>query len=93
MKELPSIYHAVKQNVQTQIDFVQLFTNQCFVEIHYKEHLAEFTKIVDIILSGYGSPNVDSETSFVKLVFEQKYKNKVFFVIFFNCKQRSKKMN
>ena len=32
-------------------------------------------KIIDIILSGYGSLNVDSETLFVKFVFEQNYKN------------------
>ena len=91
MKKLPSICHAVKQNVQTQTDFVPLFTNQCFVEIHYNEHYAEFTKIIDIILSGYGLPNVDSETSFVKLVFGQKYKNKSFFVIFYLTANRGVK--
>ena len=72
MKKLPSICHAVKQNVQTQTDFVPLLTG--FVEIYYNEHYAEFPKIIDIILSGYGSLNVDSETLFVKYVFEQKYK-------------------
>ena len=75
MKKLPSICHAVKQNVQTQTDFVPLLTNQRFVEIYYNEHYAEFSKIIDIILSGYGSLNVDSETLFVKFEFEQKYKN------------------
>ena len=33
-----------------------------------------FQKIIDIILSGYGSLNVDSETLYVKFVFQQKYK-------------------
>ena len=75
MKKLPSICHAVNQNVQTQTDFVPLLNNQRFVEIYYNEHYAEFSKIIDIILSGYGSLDVDSETLFVKFVFEQKYKN------------------
>ena len=75
MKKLPSICHAVKQNVQTQMEFVPLLTNQRFVEIYYYEHYAEFSKIIDTMLSRYGSLNVDSETLFAKIVFEQKYKN------------------
>ena len=75
MKKRPRICHAVKQNIQTRTDFLPLLTNQRFVEIYYNEHYAEFSKIFDIILSGYGSLNVDSETLFVKFVFEQKYKN------------------
>ena len=65
MKKIPSICHAVKQNVQTQTDFVRFLTNQRFVEIDYNKHYAEFSKIIYIILSGYGSLNVDSETLFV----------------------------
>ena len=80
-EQLHSICHDVEQNFQTQTDFVPLLTNQRFVEIHYNEHYAEFSKIIDIILSGYGSLNVDNETLFAKFVFEQKYKNKVFFEI------------
>ena len=75
MKKLPSICHAVKQNIQTEADFVPFLTNQRFVEKYYNEHYAEFSKINDIILSGYGSLNVDSETLFVKVVLEQKNKN------------------
>ena len=75
MKKLPNICRAVKQNFQTQTEFVPFLTNQRFVEIYYNEHYAEFSKIIDIILSGYGSLNVDSETLFVIFVFEQKYKN------------------
>ena len=75
VEKLPSICHAVKQNVQTQTDFIPFLTNQRFVEIYYNEQYAEFSKIIDIILSGYGSLNVESETLIVKIEFEQKYKN------------------
>ena len=84
MKKLPSNCHAVMQNVQTQTDLVPLLTNQRFVEIYYNEHNAEFSKTIDIILSGYGSLNVDSETLFVTFVFEIKYKNYILFKVFFN---------
>ena len=74
-KKLPSLCHAVKQNVQTQTDIVAHLNNQRFVEIYYNEHYAELSKTIDIILCEYGSLNVDSETLFVKFVFEVKYKD------------------
>ena len=70
-RRLPQVcFGSETKSVQTQTDLtIERFTN-----ILNGENAAEFSRINDIILSGYGCMQIDSNTLFVKLFIEKKFK-------------------
>ena len=61
-------------SARTQTDKITNVTIERFTNILNGENAAEFSRIVDIILSGYGCMEIDSNTLFVKLIMEKKFK-------------------
>ena len=74
-RKLPNIFEleTVNENVQVQTDFIPTCTFNRFLSIYQNSSYAEFSKIIDIIISGYGSLNVDNEN--VKCNFRFELKN------------------
>ena len=74
-RKLPNIFEleTVKENVQVQTDFLPTCTFNRFLSTYQNSSYAEFSKIIDIIISGYGSLNVDNEN--VKCNFRFELKN------------------
>ena len=62
------------RSIQTQTDLITNVTIECFINILNGDNAAEFSKIIDIILSGYGRLEIDSNTLFVKFIMEKKFK-------------------
>ena len=52
------------KSVQTQTDMITNVTIERFTKILNGENAAEFSRIIDIILSGHGSMEIDSNTLF-----------------------------
>ena len=44
-----------------------------FINILNCDNAAEFSEVIDIILSGYGRLEIDSNTLFVKFITEKKF--------------------
>ena len=73
-RKLPNILEleTVKENVKVQTDFIPTCTFNRFLSIYQNSSYAEFSKIIDIIISGYGSLNVDNENVKINFRFELK---------------------
>ena len=73
-KRLPQIFFASQtRSIQTQIDLITNVTIERFIRILKGDNAAEFSKIIDIILSGFGRLEIDSITLFLKFIMEKKY--------------------
>ena len=73
-KRLPQICFASQiRSIRTQTDLITDVTIERFTRILNGNNAAEFSKIIDIILSGYGRLEIDSNTLFVKFIMEKKY--------------------
>ena len=74
-RRLPQVcFGSQTKSVQTQTDLITNVTIERFTNILNGENAAEFSKIIDIILSGYGCMEIDSNTLFVKFIMEKKFK-------------------
>ena len=62
------------RSIQTQTDLITNVTIERFINILNGDNAAEFSKFIDFILSGYGRLEIDSQTLFVKLILEKKFK-------------------
>ena len=73
-RRLPNIFEleTVKENVHFQTDFIPICTLNRFLCIYQNSSYAEFSKIIDVIISGYGSLNVDNENVKTNFRFELK---------------------
>ena len=70
-RRLPQVCFASQtRSIQTQTDLITNVTIERFINILNGDN-AEFSKIIDIILSGYGRLEIDSNTLFVKFVMEK----------------------
>ena len=73
-KRLPQICFASQtRSIQTQTDLITNVTIERFIRILNGDNAAEFSKIIDIILSGYGRLEIDSNTLFVKFIIEKQF--------------------
>ena len=61
------------RSIQTQTDLITNVTIERFINILNGDNAAEFSKFIDIILSGYGRLEIDSQTFFVKFILEKKF--------------------
>ena len=62
-RRLPQVcFGSQTKSVQTQTDLITNVTIERFTNILNGENAAEFSKIIDIILSGYGCMEIDSNT-------------------------------
>ena len=62
-RRLPQVcFGSQTKSVQTQTDLITNVTIERFTNILNGENAAEFSKINDIILSGYGCMEIDSNT-------------------------------
>ena len=74
-RRLPQVcFGSQTKSDQTQTDLITNVTIERFTNILNGENAAEFSKIIDIILSGYGCMEIDSNTLFVKFIMEKKFK-------------------
>ena len=74
-RRLPQVWFASQnRSIQTQTDFITNVTIERFINISNGDNAAEFSKIIDINLSGYGRLEIDSQTLFVKFIMEKKFK-------------------
>ena len=74
-KRLPQVCFASKtRSIQTQTDLITNVTIEHFIKILNGDNAAEFSKVFNIILSGYGRLEFDSNTLFVKFIMEKKFK-------------------
>ena len=91
LRQLPQVcFGSLTDFVQTQTDMITNVTLERFTIIMNGENAAEFSRIVDIILSGYGCMEIDSNTLFVKFIMEKKFKFKI--LVFFLSFVYQKKM-
>ena len=60
------------RSIQTQIDPITIVTIERFIRILNWVNAAAFSKIIKIILSGYGRLEIDSNTLFFELIMEKK---------------------
>ena len=74
-RRLPQVCFASQtRSIQTQTDLITKVTIERFINVLNGDSAAEFSKNIDIILSGYGRLEIDSNTLFVKLIMEKKFK-------------------
>ena len=74
-RRLPQVCFASQtRSIQTQTDLITDVTIERFINILNGDNAAEFSKIIGIILSGYGRLEIDSNTLFVKFIREKKFK-------------------
>lgn len=71
-KRLPHICFSQKQTVATQTDAITNVTIDRIIHIIDGPFAADFFKIIDVILTGFGSLNNDSDVRFIKFVLEKK---------------------
>ena len=65
-RRLPQVCFASQtRSIQTQIDLITNVTIERFINILNGDNAAEFSKIIDIILSGYGRLEIDSNTQII----------------------------
>ena len=60
-------------SIQTQTDLITNVTIERFINILNGDNAAEFSKIIDIILSGYDRLEIDSNSLFVKFIMDKKF--------------------
>ena len=69
-RRLPQVCFALQtRSIQTQTDLITNKTIERFIMILNGDNAAEFSKIIDIILSGYGRLEIDSQILFVKFIY------------------------
>ena len=74
-RRLPQFCFASQtRSIQTQTDLITNVTIERFMNVLNGDNAAAFSKIIDIILSGYGRLEIDSNTLFVKFIMEKKFK-------------------
>ena len=74
-RRLPQVCFASQtRSIQTQTDLITNVTIERFINILNGDNAAEFSKFIDIILSGYGRLEINSNNLFVKLIMEKKIK-------------------
>ena len=74
-RRLPQVCFASQtRSIQTQTNLITNLTIERFINNLNGDNSAEFSKIIDIILSGYGRLEIDSNTLFVKFIMEKKFK-------------------
>ena len=74
-RRLPQVCFASQaRSIQTQTNLITNVTIERFIGILNSDNAAEFSKIIDIILSGYGRLEIDSQTLYVKFIMEKKFK-------------------
>ena len=74
-RRLPQVCFASQtRSIQTQTDLITNVTIERFINILNCDNADEFSRIIDIILSGYGRLEIDSNTLFVKFIMEKKFK-------------------
>ena len=74
-RRLPQFCFASRtRSIQTQTDLITNVTIERFINILNGDNAAKFSKFIDIILSGYGRLEIDSNTLFVKFIMEKKFK-------------------
>lgn len=72
-KRLPHICFSQKKTAASQTDLLPSATIERFIKLMHGPNASEFCRIMDILLSGYGSFDVDNIDVFVKFHFERKY--------------------
>ena len=83
-KRLPQLcFTSQTRTVQIQTDLITNVTIERFTHILNGEYAAKFSKIIDILLSGYGQLEIDTITMFVKLLMEETLFLKTMFLFFF----------
>ena len=60
-------------SIPTQTDLITNVTIERFINILNGDNAAEFSKIIDFILSGYDRLEINSNTLFVKFIMEKKF--------------------
>ena len=71
-RRLPQVCFASQtRSIQTQPDLITNVTIERFINILNGDNATEFSKFIDIILSGYGRFEVDSNTLFAKFIMEK----------------------
>ena len=74
-RRLPQVcFSSQIRSIQTQTDLITNVTIERFINVLNGDKAAEFSKIIDIILIGYGRLEIDSNTLFVKFLMEKKFK-------------------
>ena len=74
-RRLPQVCFASQtRSIQTQTDLFTNVTIERFINILNGDNAAEFSKIIDTILSGYVRLEIDSNTLFVKFIMKKKFK-------------------
>ena len=74
-RRLPQVCFASQiRSIQAQTDLITNVTIKRFINILNGDNAAEFSKVIDIILSEYGRLDIDSNTLFVKFIMEKKFK-------------------
>ena len=74
-KRLPQVCFASQtRSIQAQTDLITNVTIERFINILNSYNAAEFSKVIDIILSEYGRLDINSNTLFVKSIMEKKFK-------------------
>ena len=74
-RRLPQVcFGSQTKSVQTQTDLITNVTIERFTNFLNGENAAEFSRIIDIILSGYCCMENDSNTLFVNFIMKKKFK-------------------
>ena len=72
-RRLPQVCFASQtRSIQTQTDLITNVRIERFINILNGDNATEFSEIIDIILSGYGRLEIDSNTLFVKIIMKKK---------------------
>ena len=84
-KRLPLLcFTSQTRTVQIQTDLITNVTIERFTHILNGEYAAEFSKIFNFLMSGYGRLEIDTITMFVKLLMEETLFLKTMFLFFFS---------
>ena len=74
-RRLPQLcFASPTRSIQTQTNVIANKTIERFINILNGNTAAEFSKIIDIILSGYGHLEIDSNTLFGKFINKKIFK-------------------
>ena len=74
-RRLPQVCFASQTwSTETETDWITNLTIERFINILHGDNAAEFSKIINIILSGYGRLDIDSNTLFVEILMEKNLK-------------------
>ena len=71
-KKLPNVNMIMTQDVQTQTDFLPTCTIERFYSIYNGVMYGEFSKLLDILNSGYGCLHVDNSLFLINFTMESK---------------------